>query len=518
MRFKTTVFVAAIASLAVITACGSADYGDPTYVAPTTSSGIPLEISSPSFYQLPDAQLGPPNGAAFDNTFFKDYGVNPFIATEDLRFSTFGLDVDTASYTISRSYIREGRLPPPEAVRVEEFVNYFKPDYPGAEEGLQVYIDGARSQFGEDNKHLLRVGVSARDISLEERRPVALTFVIDVSGSMGRENRLGLAKRSLTKLVDQLTDDDRVAIVVYGTNARVVLEPTSDHRDILRAIDRLRPEGATNAEAGISLGYQLASDNFRQRRNNRVVLISDGVANVGNTAYDKILRHIEDEREDGITLTVIGVGMGNYNDILMEQLADNGDGNYFYVDNDREARRLFTTDLVGLLEPVAMDAKIQVEFNPRVVDRYRLIGYENRALDQEDFRDNSVDAGEIGAGHRVTALYEIRVKDGATGGVATVSVRYEDPETAVIHEKSTEVRVFDIDRRFENASASFRFVASVAEFAEIMRESFWAEGGSLDDVLDEARLAVRDMEDTWETDREDEFVSLVRSAIRLSDR
>ncbi len=465
-------------------------------------------------YIVPGTQLNPPNGDAFDDVFFQDYGVNPFIATEDLRFSTFGMDVDTASYTISRSYIRDGHLPPTDAVRVEEFVNYFRHDYPSPADGLRAYIDGARSRFGEDNKHLLRIGVAAHDVDFDERQPVALTFVIDVSGSMSMDNRLGLAKRSLERLVDQLTSRDQVGIVVYGSNARTVLEPTSSKRAILRAIDSLRPEGATNAEAGLSLGYRMATENFEEEKNNRVILISDGVANVGKTAHDSILRRIEREANNSITLTAIGVGMDNYNDVLMEQLANNGDGNYFYVDTDREARQLFTTDLIGLLEPVAMDAKVQVEFNPETVDRYRLIGYENRALDTDDFRDDSVDAGEVGAGHSVTALYEVRIKDRAEGSVATVSIRYREPGTGEIVERSAEVFMDELDRPFDWASPEFRFAATVAEFAEILRDSFWAQDGSLDDVLDEARWALSDMD---AGEREDEFISIVRSAIRLSD-
>lgn len=515
MRIYTPVFVVFLASISVIAACGSDDqFIESARVAPTRTSRIPLEISSPSVYDLPGSSYNTPNDEAFDDVFFREYGVNPFISTEDMQFSTFGLDVDTASYTIARSYLEEGHLPPPEAVRVEEFVNYFRPDYPAPDEAIQVFVDGARSRFGEDNKHLVRIGVAAREIGLDERSPVALTFVIDVSGSMNKQNRLGLAKRSLERLVDQLTSQDEVGIVVYGSNARVILEPTSSKRAILRAIDRLEPEGATNAEAGLSLGYELASDNFQGRKNNRVILISDGVANIGKTAHDSILRRIEREANNAITLTAIGVGMGNYNDILMEQLADNGDGNYFYIDSDSEARQLFTTDLVGLLEPVALDAKIQVEFNPDVVDRYRLIGYENRALETEDFRDDTVDAGEVGAGHIVTALYELRIRDRADGEIATVSIRYEDAETGEVVEQRARIAVDKVDQSFRSASPEFRFIASVAEFAEILRNSYWAEEGTMGEALDEATQAVREMEGG---DREDEFVSLVRTAIRLND-
>ena len=269
------------------------------------------------------------------------------------------------------------------------------------------------------------------------------------------------------------------------------------------------------------MGYQMASETFGEDENNRVILISDGVANVGKMGPDAILRRIKDEANRNITLTAIGVGMGNYNDVLLEQLANDGDGNYYYVDTDAEARKLFDSELIGLLEAVAMDAKIQVEFNPAVVDSYRLIGYENRALENDDFRDDSVDAGEVGAGHTVTALYEVRIKDSALrrnqgdgqDDVATVSIRYQDPDTREPFEHWSQVTVYDLDQRFEQASPRFRFVASVAEFAEILRDSYWAEDGTLEEVRQVMSEAVDDMDASAAADRE--LVSLVRSAINL---
>lgn len=532
MGLRTKLFVIFVPVMLVIAACGGSDSGvlesrrTPATSTPSASFREYRAYPTASRYSSPPdrssggARPNPPNGQPFVDTFFQDYGVNPFVAAEDERFSTFGMDVDTASYTISRSYIEDGHLPPTDAVRVEEFVNYFNGDYPTPRDTLQIYLDGARSRFGEDNKHLLRIGVVAHEISLEERKPVVLTFVIDVSGSMDRENRLGLAKRSLERLVDNLDRHDRVGIVVYGSRARIVLRPTSSKSEIFRAIRSLRAEGSTNAEAGLVMGYEMASDAFGEDENNRVILISDGVANTGKTAADAILKRIKDEANRRITLTAIGVGMSNYNDILMEQLANDGDGNYYYVDTDAEARKLFDSELVGLLEAVAMDAKIQVEFNPAVVDRYRLIGYENRSLETEDFRDDSVDAGEVGAGHSVTALYEVRIKDGALGRsqdgtlneVAVVHIRYQDPDTREAIEHWREVTVEELDVPFERASPRFRFVASVAEFAEILRDSYWAREGTLEAVRQVASQAVNDMEATA-SDRE--LVSLVRSAINL---
>lgn len=520
MRLIAKLFVFSVGAIVVFSACGSDSFGPSENRAHPTAT--PSFLSSEyriaptgSRYGDPirNRPYSPPTGEPYDNTFFRDYGVNPFVSTEDERYSTFGMDVDTASYTISRSYIQDGNLPPADAVRVEEFVNYFDGDYPAADEALQVYLDGARSRFGEDNKHLLRIGVAAREILPEERNAVSLTFVIDVSGSMNRENRLDLAKRSLERLVNNLTRNDRVGIVVYGTRARTVLHPTSDRNEIRRAIKSLRAEGSTNAEAGLLMGYRLASDSFREGDNNRVILISDGVANVGKTGPKSILERVEQEANRNITLTAIGVGMGNYNDILLEQLADNGNGNYFYVDDDEEARRLFGTELISVLETVAMDAKIQVEFNPAVVERFRLLGYENRSLETEDFRDDSIDAGEVGAGHEVTALYELTIREGARGGAATVNIRYQHPETREATEDWREVTVDDLDRSFEQASPRFRFVASVAEFGEILRDSYWAEESSLEAVR---RVASQALDDMDSSPAEREFVSLVQTAIKLN--
>jgi Ca-activated chloride channel family protein len=306
--------------------------------------------------------------------FFEDYGVNPSIDTEDDHLSTFALDVDTGSYTVMRNYLSEGNLPPADSVRVEEYVNYFEQGYPNPPPIRHLgFTDGAPAPFTHSERYqMLRVGIQGYDVPEEERKDASLTLVIDVSGSMDMDNRLGLVKRSLEMLVEQLRPYDRVGIVVYGSDARVVLEPTSgsDKGRILEAIYSLQPEGATNAEAGIRLGYQMAMHAYNPEGINRVILCSDGVANVGVTGPDAILEEVRHYVEDGyyrVTLTTIGFGMDNYNDVLMEQLADNGDGFYAYVDDQREARRLFIDQITGTLQTIAMDAKVQVEFNPHVV-------------------------------------------------------------------------------------------------------------------------------------------------------
>ena len=335
--------------------------------------------------------------------------------------------------------------------------------------------------------------------------------MIDVSGSMSMDNRLELVKRSLELLVEQLDRKDSVSIVVYGTDARVILKPTSGaNKDaILSAIYSLQPEGATNAEAGIRLGYKMALRAFNPDGINRVILCSDGVANVGNTEANVILDEIHGHVKEGVTMTTIGFGMDNYNDTLMEQLADKGNGFYAYVDDMREAKRLFIDNLTSTLQTIAMDAKVQVDFNPDVVSRYRLVGFENRAIADDQFRDNSVDAGEIGAGHSVTALYEVKLYPEAYGNIATVYLRWQDPDTRQVVELSKDFNAGDLERRFESANPYFQRSVIVAEYAEILKKSYWAEDSSLSDVY---REAIR-VSDYFPRDEQmSEFMELIRRA------
>ena len=512
--------VLAVCSLMVLiyTGCGGGDddegsYGEADYAyaddaygyGPPPASSVPLG-------------LNPPNGAAFDDVFFKDYGTNPFIDTEDDHFSTFGMDVDTASYSVTRRYLRDGLLPPPEAVRVEEFVNAFDYDYEAPlHDAFAVHIEGAPSKFGEGKRlQLLRIGIQGRVVPTENRKDAILTFVIDVSGSMAMENRLGLVKRSLRLLVGQLRPGDEVGIVTYGSRAKVLLPHTGveGREEILWAIDSLAPEGATNAEEGLRIGYDLALKNARFGSINRVILCSDGVANVGETGHDSILREIRAHVEEGITLTTIGFGMGNFNDILMEQLANKGNGSYAYVDTLYEAKRIFVENLTGTLQVIARDAKVQVDFNPWVVSRFRLLGYENRRLDHDDFRDDDADGGEIGSGHSVTALYEIKLHERAVGQLATVFIRHEDPDTRQVTEISEDIFAAELEDAFEDTSPEFRLAAAVAEFAEILRDSFWAQEGSLEtvhQVIEGVLPRIRD-------ERSDELLHLVNGAARLKAR
>lgn len=465
--------------------------------------------------------IATPDAMTFDNP-----GTNPFFDTEDDNLSTFAMDVDTGSYTVARSYLMTtGQLPPQDAIRPEEFVNYFAAGYdsPGGNDAFAIYLDAAPAPFGYEGHYLMRVGIQGKYIAPEDRDPALLIFVIDVSGSMDREDRLGAVKESLAFLVDELREDDRVGIVVYSDQSRTVLEPTSasDKTRIMDAINALQPEGSTNVEDGLRLGYDLAQNHKTEGENTRVIVLSDGVANVGNTGPDAILQTIKAGVEDDITLSTIGFGMGNYNDVLMEQLANDGNGNYFYVDTLREARRVFVHNLTGTLQVIGYDAKIQVEFNPEVTDRYRLIGYENRAIADDDFRDDTVDAGEVGAGHSVTALYELALEDDAAQFVstndivATVYIRYQDADTREVIEQKVALSLEDVRAEIEDTPASFRMQAAAAEFAELLRGSTWAEGSSFSPVL---KLLEPVAAEQPENEDLAEFVELVRLAIRYSDQ
>lgn len=497
--------------LAALTACSSNPITVYQEQLPAPTQGIVYEpVSSEN-----EPPFVPPNGEVAPDMFFEDYGVNPFIDTSDDNLSTFAIDVDTGAYTLMRRYISDGNLPPDEAVRVEEFINYFDQDYTSPEEGaFAIHLEGAPTPYGEnENYQLVRVGIQGYRVDAAERPDATLIFVIDVSGSMDMENRLGLVKESLHMLLNHLRPTDRVGLVVYGSSARVVLQPTwvDSRNTIMAAIDSLYPEGSTNAEEGLMVAYQMAQAYFQPDQINRLILCSDGVANVGNTAAETILQHAE----EGISLSTFGFGMGNYNDVLMEQLADQGDGSYAYIDTLNEAERVFVNQLTSTIFTIAKDVKIQVVFNPAVVERYRLLGYENRAIADEDFRDDTVDAGEVGAGHSVTALYEVRLADGANlADVAmTVSLRFADPETAEISEISRTIAPIEFATAFENASPRFQLDAVVAEYAELLRGSYWAQENDLASVAIDARRIAEYLPEDADVQ---EFAALVWQAASMS--
>jgi len=487
--------------------------------SPLSPTTLPLSTSAPVAGNQPN-----PSGRAPRDNYFQDYGVNPEIDTRRDHLSTFALDVDTASYTLMRKYINDGYLPPFDAVRVEEYVNYFDPGYPNPEKiGFAIYADGAPSPYLEDREApfegeiILRFGIQGYQVSENERKPVALTLLVDTSGSMSYSGRIDLVKDALKLLVERLRPDDSVAIVAYSRTSKVVLNPTRtrDQRRILKAIDQLSPGGSTNLEAGLNLAYQLAMENFRPEAENRVILCSDGVANVGNINPDTLLEEIHGYVDEGISLSSYGFGMGNYNDVLLEQMADRGDGQYAYVDDRDEAERLFVENLTSVLTVIGKDAKVQVDFNPDVVETYRLLGYENRAVADQDFRNDAVDAGEIGAGQRAVALYTVKLRPEAEGRIATVQLRWRDAETDENHEINGNFNTWNLAQNFEDADPRYQLAVVVAMYAEILRESPWVAGYTLRDLQHEARRVAGLLPGD---DDVTEFAHLVAQAVKISRR
>lgn len=477
------------------------DYGAAPQ-ATAALAGANTASSESEYREVDEAE----NNPYADNSTYEDYGTNPFVDTDHDNLSTFAMDVDTGSYTIARNYLFDSYLPPENAIRVEEFVNYFDQGYaqPRNNQTFAIHLDGGNTPFSSNSDYAtLRIGIQGMDISDYERDDMVLTFVIDVSGSMEQDGRLEIVKDALGLLVKELRRSDTVSIIAYSDEAWVVLQPTSGNNTnrILNAIEELHPTYSTNAEAGLQLGYVYANEAYDRDANNRVVLLSDGVANVGSTGPGSIWESISEYARNNIYLTTVGVGMGNYNDVLLEQLADQGDGFYAYVDTLDEAERLFVEDLTGTLQTIAKDAKVQVVFNPDVVERYRLIGYENREIADEDFNDPSVDAGEIGAGHSVTALYEVKLYDNARGEIANVVIHWEDPDTGKLYELDETIKTNDLDDRFYQTSLTFQQAVIVAEFAELLRGSYFAEEDSfsyLQNVAEESRWKMEGNEDYQE--------------------
>jgi Ca-activated chloride channel family protein len=475
-------------------------------------------------------QLAPRQGETPRDMFFRYFGDHPFTWTRVDARSTFGMDVDTASYNLVRAYLAQGNLPPKAAVRTEEFVNAFRHDLAppptahrdGKNDGAEVFAihdELAPSPFGESGTLLLQIGLKAREIPKSARRPACLTFVVDVSGSMAEGGRLELVKRSLRMLVDQLDERDSIGLVVFSTDGRRVLDPTNATRRgvIFAALDGLSPEGSTNADAGLRLGYDMALEQRRPDAENRVILCSDGVANTGITNASWLVQRIRECKTKDLYLNCIGVGMNNHNDALLEQLADEGDGFCAYVDRDEEAKEIFVDRLSGTLTTVARNAKVQVEFDPSAVRRFRQLGYENRAIADQDFRNDRIDAGEVGAGHEVIALYELELQPGAVGPLATVRCRYEEPrsrEVPHVIEQAREVFVAEAQPSIERATPRFRLSAAVAEFAEILRQSVHARASSLGAVVRLAEPLVAELPGDPDVP---EFVALVQQAARLPD-
>lgn len=425
---------------------------------------------------------------------------NPFLETSRAPLSTFSIDVDTASYANVRRYLNNGNLPPPDAVRIEELINYFEYDYPQpiGNVPFSVNTEVAACAWNEQHK-IVSIGLQGKKISLDGVPPSNLVFLIDTSGSMNDADKLPLLKESFRILINQLTDKDRIAIVTYAGSSGLALPstPTDKKGEILAALDNLQSGGSTNGGQGIQLAYQIAQENFIPNGNNRVILATDGDFNVGLTGDEELVKLIEQKRQSNIFLSVFGFGTGNINDSMMEKLADKGNGNYSYIDSQEEAKKALGSQIAGTLYTIAKDVKIQVEFNPAKVAGYRLIGYENRLLADRAFNDDKKDAGEIGAGHSVTALYEIvpagqkventgvdelkygKVEPSDTkfsSELLTVKLRYKEP-------KETESRLLtqglmDKDILIVNASDNLKFASAVAEFGLLLRNSrFKAQSG-----------------------------------------
>jgi Ca-activated chloride channel family protein len=500
-------------------------------------AGAVSSVSKRKSKQAADAiQMSP--GVAMDDYKQPQYNTEEYDAVNENIFheatknplSTFSIDVDAASYSNVRRFINNGQHPPKDAVRIEEMINYFNYDYsqPENDDPFAVHTEISQSPWNPKHK-LIQIGLQGKKIATENLPASNLIFLIDVSGSMDEPNKLPLLKSSFKMLVAELRPQDHVAIVVYAGAAGLVLEPTSGQEKgkILDALDRLEAGGSTAGGAGINLAYAVAREHFKKDGNNRIIIATDGDFNVGESSDASMERLIEEKRKDGIFLTVLGFGIGNYKDSKMETLADKGNGNYAYIDNITEARKVLVNEFGGTLFTIAKDVKLQIEFNPAKVKAYRLIGYENRMLQSEDFNNDRKDAGDLGSGHTVTALYEIipvgiereffkidalkyqknKVVIAArnTNELMTVKLRYKRPEAEV--SKLIEHPVLDNNIALDKTSNNFRWTAAVAAFGMLLRDSEYVNNFSYDQVVQMAQGAKTEDKEGYRT----EFISLVKS-------
>lgn len=474
-----------------------------------TGSAAPAGLAGHS--QELDALRAPSQSTDREN--YAQIKENPVKRAAEQPVSTFSIDVDTGSYANVRRFLNSGRLPPRDAVRVEELINYFDYDYPlpdGRQPPFRVSTELAPTPWNPKTL-LMTIGIKGYDLPKTKLPPANLVFLIDVSGSMNSPDKLDLLKPALKLLVRQLRPEDKVAIAVYAGAAGMVLEPTAGGQKskIEAALDRLSAGGSTNGGAGIQLAYNLAREGFVKDGVNRVIVATDGDFNVGTVNFEALKNLVETQRKSGIALTTLGFGTGNYNDRLMEQLADAGNGNYAYIDTLQEANKVLVEQMSATLLTIAKDVKIQIEFNPARVEEYRLIGYENRVLRREDFNNDAVDAGDIGAGHTVTVLYEIALKgsggnlteplrygqaaaaDSAARGdeIAFLRLRYKQPNSDVSQLQEWPIRRDQIVKDWKETSERFRFAAAVAGFGQLLRGGRYTTAFGYDDVLALARGA-----------------------------
>ncbi|UII28816.1 von Willebrand factor type A domain-containing protein [Fulvivirga maritima] len=490
-------------------------------------SGVFKRRSPAPAYEPQPVEYNTEGYSAIEENVFKDAFKNPL--------STFSIDVDAASYSNVRRFLSNGQMPPKDAVRVEEMINYFNYDYtePTGDDPFSINAEISSAPWNDKHK-LVHIGLQGKNIPVDDLPAVNLVFLVDVSGSMSSANKLPLLKSSFKMLTQQLRPQDRVAIVVYAGAAGVVLPSTAgDQKDkILKALDGLESGGSTAGGEGIKLAYKVAKENFIEDGNNRVILATDGDFNVGESSDAQMQRLIEEKREDGIFLTALGFGMGNYKDSKMETLADKGNGNYAYIDNILEAKKVLVSEFGGTLFTIAKDVKIQVEFNPAKVKAYRLIGYENRQLNDEDFNDDKKDAGELGAGHTVTALYEVipagvnsefspiddlkyqknELSQSAESSdeLLTVKLRYKEPKGSKSKLISTALK--DEQMKLEDTSDNFRWSAAIAGFGMLLRESEYANDLNYQEVLDMAKSAKGNDEEGYRT----EFIHLLKSCMLMA--
>jgi len=497
-----------------------------------SAPGIYAERNNTSFYQNKDEEYIDFNREGYDKIT-----ENQFLKVNDNPLSTFSIDVDAASYSNVRRFLNQGQLPPAGAVRIEEMVNYFKYEYPQPtnNDPFSINTEIADAPWNKDHK-LVLIGLQGKKIPTENLPASNLVFLIDVSGSMQSANKLPLVKASMKMLVDQLREQDKISMVVYAGAAGIVLPPTSgaEKTKIKDAIDKLEAGGSTAGGAGIKLAYKTAQENFVKNGNNRVILCSDGDFNVGESSDDAMERLIETERKSGVFLTILGYGMGNYQDAKMQKLADKGNGNHAYIDGISEAKKVLVNEFGGTLFTIAKDVKLQIEFNPAKVQGYRLIGYENRMLAKEDFNDDKKDAGELGSGHTVTAIYEVipvgvkssflkdvdalkyqkdvapLSKSKQTDEILTVKFRYKAPDGDV--SKLIEHPVADKQVAIAKTSDNFRFAAAVAQFGMLLRDSEFKSAASYSSVVEMARKARGNDDEGYRS----EFIRLVESAQLLA--
>lgn len=502
-------------------------------VAPNNSTSRLLQGQANNLNLIRYPQPGNP---VISDESYKSISENGFNDVKSNPLSTFSVDVDGASYSNVRRFINGGQLPPPDAVRIEEMINYFSYNLPGPTNSEPVAIHTELSSAPWNSNHrLLRISLKAKTIDINKLPPSNLVFLIDVSGSMDEPNKLPLVKASMKMLTEQLRAEDKVAIVVYAGQAGLVLPSTSgDKKETIdNAIDNLSAGGSTAGGEGIKLAYRVARENFMAKGNNRIVMATDGDFNVGPNSDEDMEQLIVKERDSKVAISIMGFGMGNLKDSKMETLADKGNGNYAYIDNITEARKALVTEFGGTLFTIAKDVKLQIEFNPAKVQAYRLLGYEDRMLNKEDFNNDKKDAGDMGSGHTVTALYEIvpaGIKDDysmsvdplkyqkpeppvakASDEMLTVKFRYKENDSSA--SKMSFVTVKDEPKNLSATSADFRFAAAVAEFGMLLRDSQYKQHSTFDQVISMARTAKGEDKEGYRS----EFIRLAESAKLLAN-